>query len=81
MFDKIKLSKLSQFVGGTISKVGNTITFAPSSLDVYKRHEYHAGLIIKSSDKEKINHLLDEYQKRFYNDFFTTAQMAERPSD
>ena len=45
------------------------------------KKEYHAGLIVKSSDKEKINHLLDEYQKRFYNDFFTTAQMAERPSD
>jgi biotin carboxylase len=42
---------------------------------------YHAGLIVKSSSKERINQLHDEYTKRFYNDFFTTAKMSERPSD
>ena len=45
------------------------------------RKEYHAGLIVKSSDKKRVNQLHDEYQKRFYNDFFTTAKMGERPSD
>ena len=45
------------------------------------KKEYHAGLIIKSPSKERINQLLDEYTKRFYNDFFTTAKMSERPSD
>ena len=51
--------------------------------EVYWRlkKEYHAGLIVKSSNKERINQLLEEYQKRFYNDFFTTAKMGERPSD
>ena len=42
---------------------------------------YHAGLIVKSSSKERINQLHDEYTKRFYNDFFTTAKMSERPND
>ena len=42
---------------------------------------YHAGLIVKSSSKERINQLHDDYTKRFYNDFFTTAKMSERPSD
>jgi biotin carboxylase len=42
---------------------------------------YHAGLIVKSSSKERINQLVNEYTKRFYNDFFTTAKMGERPSD
>jgi len=45
------------------------------------KKEYHAGLIIKSPSKERINQLLDEYTQRFYNDFFATAKMGERPSD
>jgi len=45
------------------------------------KKEYHAGLIVKSSDKERINQLLNEYTKRFYNDFFATAKMSERPGD
>ncbi len=45
------------------------------------KKEYHAGLIIKSSSKNRIDELLDQYQKRFYEDFFTTAKMGERPSD
>ena len=51
--------------------------------EVYWRlkKEYHAGLVIKSSSKERINALLDEYTARFYNDFFATAKMGEKPSD
>jgi biotin carboxylase len=45
------------------------------------KKEYHAGLVIKSPSKERINQLVDEYTKRFYNEFFTTAKMGERPSD
>ncbi|MDT3695213.1 MAG: ATP-grasp domain-containing protein [Ignavibacterium sp.] len=45
------------------------------------KKEYHAGLIIKSSSKERINQLVGEYTKRFYDDFFTTAKMGERPSN
>lgn len=51
--------------------------------EVYWRlkKEYHAGLIIKSPYEERIIQLLDDYTKRFYNDFFATAKMGERPSD
>lgn len=42
---------------------------------------YHAGLIIKSSKKERIEELVEQYTKRFYDDFFTTAKMGERPSN
>jgi biotin carboxylase len=45
------------------------------------KKEYHAGLIIKSSSKERINQLVGEYTKRFYDYFFTTAKMGERPSN
>lgn len=43
--------------------------------------DYHAGLIVRSPDKQRINLLVEEYTKRFYNDFFATAKMGERPSD
>ncbi len=45
------------------------------------KKEYHAGLIIKSSSKERIDQLVDQYTKRFYDDFFTTAKMGERPNN
>jgi len=42
---------------------------------------YHAGFVIRSPRYQKIEQMLEDYTKRFYNDFFTTAQMKERPSD
>jgi hypothetical protein len=43
--------------------------------------EYHAGLIFRSPDKERITHLLNKYTQRFYNDFFATAKMGEKPTN
>jgi len=42
---------------------------------------YHAGFVIRSPRYQKIEQMLEDYTKRFYNDFFTTAPMKERPSD
>lgn len=42
---------------------------------------FHAGLIIRSDNPERIEALLDTYTQRFYDDFFTTAPMKEKPSD
>ena len=42
---------------------------------------YHAGFVIRSPLYHKIEQMLEDYTKRFYNDFFTTAPMKERPSD
>lgn len=44
-----------------------------------KRH--HAGVIVKSETKERVDELINEYTKRFYNEFFTSAPMREKPSD
>lgn len=43
--------------------------------------QYHAGLIIKSKSEERISELIEKYTQRYYNDFFTTAPMGERPSN
>jgi biotin carboxylase len=39
---------------------------------------YHAGLIVMSPDSSRISHLLEEYTKRFYTDFFATQPLPER---
>lgn len=39
---------------------------------------YHAGLIVRSSDPARIAQLLEEYSRRFYQDFFTTQPLPER---
>lgn len=81
----------------TLPKVGNDFAAILSSLskqqwpdlevyndpEVYWRlkKEYHAGLIIKSPNENRVIQLLEDYTKRFYDDFFATAKMGERPSD
>jgi len=42
---------------------------------------FHAGLIIRSDNPERVEELLDAYTKRFYDDFFATAPMKEKPGD
>jgi len=42
---------------------------------------YHAGLIIRSDNPERVEELLNNYTERFYNDFFATAPMKEKPGD
>jgi len=43
--------------------------------------EYHAGLIVESPKIERVKELSESYTQRFYNDFFATAKMGEKPSD
>jgi biotin carboxylase len=43
--------------------------------------EYHAGLVVSSPEQERINKLVKNYTQRFYNDFFATAKMGNRPGD
>jgi biotin carboxylase len=51
--------------------------------EVYWRlnKEYHAGIIIATPDEKRRDELIENYTQRFYNDFFATAKMGERPSD
>ncbi|UCH64675.1 MAG: ATP-grasp domain-containing protein [Ignavibacterium sp.] len=43
--------------------------------------KFHAGLIVSSKKRDRIEKLLDNYTERFYEDFFATAPMKEKPSD
>lgn len=39
---------------------------------------YHAGLIVCSHESSRISYLLEDYTKRFYDDFFATQPLPER---
>jgi biotin carboxylase len=40
---------------------------------------HHAGLIVRSPDRARIDALIADYTPRFYQDFFATAPPLERP--
>jgi hypothetical protein len=45
----------------------------------YRLHKrYHAGLVFASSQVERVEALMDEYSRRFYEDFFTTGPPLDR---
>lgn len=56
-------------------------------LSAYTDHEiywrlskdYHAGLIVRSPNYERISELLDQYTARFYQDFFASQPPPEKP--
>jgi biotin carboxylase len=41
---------------------------------------HHAGLIVASPSQERVETLLDEYGRRFMDDFYATAPLPDRPS-
>lgn len=47
----------------------------------WKLHKkYHAGLILKSNDYDRLTELIENYNDRFYSQFFTTQPLKEKPS-
>ena len=45
----------------------------------YRLHKkYHAGLVFASPQVERVEALMDEYSRRFYEDFFTTGPPLDR---
>jgi hypothetical protein len=48
-------------------------------LRVVKSH--HAGLVVASPRRDRVEALLDEYGRRFMHDFYATAPLPEKPSN
>jgi len=40
--------------------------------------DYHAGLVVRSPDRARVNALLESYQHRFRDDFFASLPVPER---
>jgi biotin carboxylase len=48
---------------------------------VYRLNKtHHAGLVVASTDPERVAQLLEAYSRRFYEDFYTTAPPLDRPA-
>ena len=45
------------------------------------RKKHHAGLIVRSKSQERVTELLNDYARRFENDFIAVLPPLERPSD
>jgi hypothetical protein len=43
------------------------------------RKHHHAGLILSSPNRDRVEQLIADYSERFYRDFFATAPPPERP--
>lgn len=44
------------------------------------KKDFHAGLVIRSSNFDRIESLLKNYTDRFYHDFFTSAPPKDKPN-
>jgi biotin carboxylase len=48
---------------------------------VYRLNKvHHAGLVVASKDQERIDQLLNEYSRRFYEDFYTSEPPPDKPT-
>jgi hypothetical protein len=55
------------------------VAYADAEIAVTIRKDFHAGLIVRSPDPQRVEALLDDYAERFFRDFFATAPPPERP--
>jgi biotin carboxylase len=59
----------------------DTSGYTDPEITVRVRKPHHAGLIVTSPSGERVTHLLDEYTRRFYDDFHTSAPPPERATE
>jgi biotin carboxylase len=59
----------------------DTSAYTDPEITVRVRKPFHAGLIVTSPSGERVAQLLDEYTRRFYTDFHTSAPPPERATD
>jgi hypothetical protein len=45
-----------------------------------KKH-HHAGLIVKSGNAERVRELLEDYGRRFLEDFYARMEVPDKPRD
>lgn len=91
-----KIEVSSEFKGYQLPKVKNDyagliLSLAKQewpNLDNYSEKEivwklqkkYHAGLVCAADSFEKVNELLQNYTEKFYNDFFTSQPLPDKPT-
>ncbi len=84
-FNGYKLpKKLNNYAGLIISlakqKWPNLDNYNENEIVWKLNKEYHAGLVFKSANIEKVNKLMDEFTQKFYSDFFTSQPLPDNPT-
>ncbi len=59
----------------------DTSAYTDPEITVRVRKPFHAGLIVTSPSGDRVAHLLDDYTRRFYVDFHTSAPPLQRATD
>lgn len=54
--------------------------FTESEINWRIQREYHVGMIVQSSDRERILDLLDNYMHRIYQEFHASAPVPDKPT-
>lgn len=81
-----KLPKINNDYAGILISLAKQEWPDLSSFDAPEVHwkmnkKYHAGLIIKSNDFNRVGELMNDYTNRFYNEFFATQPLPDKPTD
>ena len=56
-----------------------TLQFHDSEIVYRVKKKHHAGLILRSKSHERVSELLNDYGRRFENDFIAVLPPLERP--
>jgi biotin carboxylase len=59
----------------------DTAGYTDAEIVVRVRKHHHAGLIVASQDATRVEHLVSEYTRRFYEEFHAFAPAPARPTD
>ena len=81
-----ELPHLRQLCGGIVLSLArqedpDMSCYAQPEIAVRIRKRHHAGLIVTSASPERVDHLLEEYVRRFYEDFHATAPPLEKATE
>ncbi|HMC58870.1 MAG TPA: hypothetical protein VKJ01_06750, partial [Candidatus Solibacter sp.] len=58
----------------------DTAAYADAEIVWRMSQDHHAGLIVKSPDPERVEHLLEDYTQRFREDFYAFEPPRDKPS-
>lgn len=82
-----KLPKIKKDYSGVIislAKQQKPDTSHYTDPEIYWRKQdmdFHAGLIVCSKKLDRVKELLEDYARRFYQDFFVSVPLADKPSN
>ncbi|HWO02685.1 MAG TPA: ATPase, partial [Blastocatellia bacterium] len=58
----------------------NTTAYDDPEIVYRLKKKHHAGLVVASKDPQRIEHLLEDYSRRFYDEFYTSQPPLDKPT-